>query len=105
MDCQLKHCVASASEQGERVQAKVLPQADPFAGRPCLAVQLCPTAALHLPPARRVLGECQMDASEALRLQAAMGYGLEDTQMIIESMAQVCCAALRCAVLCVLRCA
>jgi nitrate reductase assembly molybdenum cofactor insertion protein NarJ len=31
-----------------------------------------------------------MDASEALRLQAAVGYGLEDTQMIIESMAQVC---------------
>lgn len=40
----------------------------------------------------RVLGECQLDASEALRLQAAMGYGLEDTQMIIESMAQVRCA-------------
>jgi glutamate synthase (ferredoxin) len=38
--------------------------------------------------ASKVLGECQMDASEALRLQAAMGYGLEDTQMIIESMAQ-----------------
>lgn len=30
-----------------------------------------------------------MDASEALRLQAAVGYGLEDTQMVIESMAQV----------------
>ncbi len=40
-------------------------------------------------PARRVLGECQMDAADALRLQAAVGYGLEDTQMIIESMAQV----------------
>lgn len=38
--------------------------------------------------ASKVLGECQMDASEALRLQAAVGYGLEDTQMIIESMAQ-----------------
>ena len=36
-----------------------------------------------------MLGACQMDASEALRLQAAVGYGLEDTQMVIESMAQV----------------
>jgi glutamate synthase (ferredoxin) len=32
--------------------------------------------------------ECTMDAGEALRLQAAMGYGLEDTQMVIEGMAQ-----------------
>lgn len=48
------------------------------------------TAPCRLLPPRRVLGECQMDASEALRLQAAVGYGLEDTQMIIESMAQVC---------------
>ncbi|KAL4447262.1 hypothetical protein ABPG77_007295 [Micractinium sp. CCAP 211/92] len=38
--------------------------------------------------ASKVLGECQMDAADALRLQAAVGYGLEDTQMIIESMAQ-----------------
>ncbi|EFN57991.1 hypothetical protein CHLNCDRAFT_142154 [Chlorella variabilis] len=38
--------------------------------------------------ASKVLGECQLDASEALRLQAAVGYGQEDTQMIIESMAQ-----------------
>ena len=36
-----------------------------------------------------MLAECQLDAAEALRLQAAVGYGLEDTQMIIESMAQV----------------
>ena len=45
--------------------------------------------AFPLPAPRRVLAECQLDASEALRLQAAVGYGLEDTQMIIESMAQV----------------
>eukprot|EP00887_Chlorella_sp_A99_P001969 scaffold18.g1969.t1 len=35
-----------------------------------------------------VLAECQMEAGEALRLQAAMGYGLEDMQMIVEAMAQ-----------------
>lgn len=46
-----------------------------------------------------------MDASEALRLQAAMGYGLEDTQMIIESMAQVRCAVLCCACCAALHCA
>jgi hypothetical protein len=33
--------------------------------------------------------DCQMDASDALRLQAATGYGQEDTTIIIESMAQV----------------
>lgn len=30
---------------------------------------------------------CEMDAQEALRLQAAVGYGLEDQQMVIEAMA------------------
>lgn len=40
-------------------------------------------------PTRSVPSECSMDAAEALRLQAAVGYGLEDTQMIIESMAMV----------------
>jgi glutamate synthase (ferredoxin) len=29
-----------------------------------------------------------MEAADALRLQAAVGYGLEDTQMVIEAMAQ-----------------
>jgi glutamate synthase (ferredoxin) len=29
-----------------------------------------------------------MDSAEVLRLQAAVGFGLEDTQMIIEGMAQ-----------------
>lgn len=37
--------------------------------------------------ASSVLSECQMEANEVLRLQSAVGYGLEDQQMIIESMA------------------
>ena len=63
--------------------------AEPFAALCLILIGLCLTVALPLPAPRRVLAECQLDASEALRLQAAVGYGLEDTQMIIESMAQV----------------
>ena len=37
--------------------------------------------------ATKVYEECQMESSEALKLQSAVGYGLEDQQMIIESMA------------------
>lgn len=37
--------------------------------------------------ASQVLGECQLSADEVLRLQSAVGYGLEDQQMVIEAMA------------------
>lgn len=30
-----------------------------------------------------------MEAADALRRQAAAGFGLEDTQMVVEGMAQV----------------
>jgi glutamate synthase (ferredoxin) len=36
----------------------------------------------------KMLEECTMDAAESLRRQAAAGYGLEDTQMVVEGMAQ-----------------
>ena len=35
------------------------------------------------------LSEPSMDAAEALKRQAAAGFGLEDTQMVVEGMAQV----------------
>lgn len=38
--------------------------------------------------ASQIISDCQMDAADCLRLQSAVGYGLEDTQMVIESMAQ-----------------
>lgn len=37
--------------------------------------------------ATNVLDECQMDAAKCIKLQSAVGYGLEDQQMIIEAMA------------------
>jgi glutamate synthase (ferredoxin) len=37
--------------------------------------------------ATSVLDECQMDSSSCIKLQSAVGYGLEDQQMIIEAMA------------------
>ncbi|KAL4550629.1 hypothetical protein Ndes2526B_g08744 [Nannochloris sp. 'desiccata'] len=37
--------------------------------------------------ASQVLDSCQMAPADALKLQSAMGYGLEDQQMVIESMA------------------
>ena len=39
--------------------------------------------------ATQVLDSCQMKPAEALKLQSAMGYGLEDQQMVIESMAML----------------
>ena len=40
--------------------------------------------------------ECTMEAADALRRQAAAGFGLEDTQMVVEGMAQVrSCSMLR----------
>jgi len=38
--------------------------------------------------ASKVEADCKMDAADCLKLQSTVGYGLEDTQMIIESMAQ-----------------
>lgn len=37
--------------------------------------------------ASNVIAECQMGAGDVLKIQSAVGYGLEDQQMIIESMA------------------
>lgn len=37
--------------------------------------------------ASQVIDTCQMEPAEALKLQSATGYGLEDQQMVIESMA------------------